>query len=425
MKNLIKKGLIVFGLTLFFSALFISSTYSSSRNDEQRLIGLYERASFVLDVIEGSNQRELENELRLIKNRLREILKNYQEDIFVPVRPAPKITILVNGSTDSTVVAYKGGMIDFEWSSSYADSCIAYGCYGSTTGTSDDFTVIFFSGEDGVFTVECEGRGGRTKKTVNIIGKEKTALECQLDILQARIASRNRSCRDASQTMSCMEETTYFAKNSCEVEELVKKGWLKTAESLTDPLIIEIDPSQGKHSDLITLYGENLYLGPTDGLQVEFLKNGIRVGAANIKSSGADGNIVRFEPANNISSGEYQVRVVNRKTGKKSNMVDFNLTGGEASGSLRCFSSSSDQITLSYSINSSNRPVTLFRVGEQIGTIFKIADTEIESWSRNSSYIGTVTDDGLNSGQSYEYVLRDGASHDSPQIAYVSCSTKK
>lgn len=88
----------------------------------------------------------------------------------------------------------------------------------------------------------------------------------------------------------------------------------------------------GGVNDWIKIYGRNLYITPRDSLQVEFLKNGGMVGTIGVRSTRTDGTAVRFKPGlmgENISGGEYQIRVINQD--KRSNTIDFKLLKDEIS----------------------------------------------------------------------------------------------
>jgi hypothetical protein len=83
-----------------------------------------------------------------------------------------------------------------------------------------------------------------------------------------------------------------------------------------------------------------------------------------------------------------------------------------ASGTLKCYSSSTNSITLSYSFsNSISSKVSIFR-----------GSTKLISYT-GSSGTGTYTSSGLSSGTSYTFYLRDGDTTGSPLLAQVSCST--
>ncbi len=228
MKNLIKRGLVVFGVALLFFT-FSSNAIDSSTDNEERLINLYEKVTFVLDIIKEEDQRGLEDELRIIKERLEEMIDRYLIRLPDPLDPAPRITTSLNGSTASSVTVYYGGVINFKWDSFHADECAVSG-YTSGSGTSGEILIANFAKERAVFEVECKGRGGSTTKTVNVIGKEKTNMECQLDIVLARITAQNKVCAQVTQEMSCVGIRTYLAKNSCEIEELKKRGWTKVTK---------------------------------------------------------------------------------------------------------------------------------------------------------------------------------------------------
>jgi len=84
-----------------------------------------------------------------------------------------------------------------------------------------------------------------------------------------------------------------------------------------------------------------------------------------------------------------------------------------ASGTLKCYSSSTNSITLSYSFsNSTSSKVSIFRGN----------NTKLISYT-GSSGTGTYTSSGLSSGTSYTFYLRDGDTTGSPLLAQVSCST--
>ncbi len=102
MKNLIKKGLVVLGIALLFFT-FNFSTVDSSTINEERLLSLYEKTNFLLNIIEKENQKGLENELRRIKERLEEILNRYQIIIPDPTNPSGSLSCYSSGPNHITL----------------------------------------------------------------------------------------------------------------------------------------------------------------------------------------------------------------------------------------------------------------------------------------------------------------------------------